>query len=80
MICMSAFFRLSGVLPIEEAISLLKESIIKTYSYKGEDVVRKNHELLDGEFIRLYSIYEFQHFFSSIVHVPACVYFICSLL
>ncbi|KAL7544095.1 hypothetical protein ACHAXR_013545 [Thalassiosira sp. AJA248-18] len=48
MICMSAFFRLSGVLPIEEAISLLKKSITKTYSYKGEDVVRKNHELLDA--------------------------------
>lgn len=49
MICMSAFFRLSGVLPIDEAINLLKESVTKAYSYKGEDVVRKNHELLDGK-------------------------------
>ncbi|KAL7553608.1 hypothetical protein ACHAWF_016914 [Thalassiosira exigua] len=48
MICMSAFFRLSGVLPLEEAIALLKEAITKAYSYKGEDVVRKNHELLDA--------------------------------
>ena len=59
MICMSAFFRLSGVLPIEDAITLLKESITKTYSYKGEDVVRKNHELLDGECVKadvLYSV------------------------
>lgn len=48
MICMSVFFRLSGVLPIDEAIALLKKSITKTYSYKGDDVVRKNHELLDA--------------------------------
>jgi len=47
MVCMSAFFRLSGVLPIKDAISLLKEAITKAYSYKGEDVVKKNHELLD---------------------------------
>ena len=48
MICMSAFFRLSGVLPIDEAVALLKASITKTYSYKGEDVVKKNHDLLDA--------------------------------
>lgn len=50
MICLSAFFRLSGVLPVDEAISLLKDAITKAYSYKGDDVVRKNHELLDGEY------------------------------
>ncbi len=51
MICMSVFFRLSGVLPIDDAMLLLRESVTKTYSNKGEDVVRKNHELLDGVFI-----------------------------
>ena len=48
MICMAASFRLSGVIPFDEAILLLKSSITKTYSYRGEDVVRKNHELLDA--------------------------------
>ena len=59
MICLSAFFRLSGVLPIDEAISLLKDVITKTYSYKGDIVVRKNHELLDGEYLvcLLYTFY-----------------------
>ena len=52
MICMSAFFRLSGVLPIDEAMTFLRESITTTYSYKGEDVVKKNLELLGGVFIR----------------------------
>ena len=52
MICMSAFFRLSGVLPIDEAMTFLRESITKTYSNKGEDVVKKNLELLEGVFTR----------------------------
>jgi pyruvate-ferredoxin/flavodoxin oxidoreductase len=47
MICMCVFFRLSGVLPLDDAVALLKASIKKTYSYKGEDVVRKNIQLLD---------------------------------
>lgn len=48
IICMSAFFRLSGVLPMKDAIGLLKAAITKTYSYKGEDVVKKNHDILDA--------------------------------
>lgn len=48
MICMSAFFRLSGVLPIDEAVALLKKSITKSYSYKGDDVVKKNRDILDA--------------------------------
>lgn len=47
MICMCAFFRLSGVLPLNDAVALLKSAIVKNYSYKGEDVVQKNIDLLD---------------------------------
>lgn len=47
MICMCVFFRLSGVLPLDDAINLLKAAIIKNYSYKGEDVVKKNIDLLE---------------------------------
>lgn len=72
MICTSAFFRLSGVLPIEEAILLLKESITKTYSYKGEDVVRKNHELLDGQFLKCSIVFSYQLYQS---HVMASLSF-----
>lgn len=48
MICMCAFFRLSGVLPLDDAITLLKTAIKKNYSYKGDDVVQKNIDLLDA--------------------------------
>jgi pyruvate-ferredoxin/flavodoxin oxidoreductase len=47
MICMCVFFRLAGVLPIDDAVALLKAAIVKNYSYKGDDVVRKNIALLD---------------------------------
>jgi pyruvate-ferredoxin/flavodoxin oxidoreductase len=47
MICMCVFFRLSGVLPLDEAAGLLKAAILKNYSRKGEDVVTKNISLLD---------------------------------
>lgn len=47
MICQSVFFRLSNVIPLDDAVALLKAVIKKTYSYKGDDVVKKNIDLLD---------------------------------
>lgn len=48
MICMCAFFRLSGVIPLADAVALLKAAIHKNYSYKGDAVVQKNIDLLDA--------------------------------
>jgi homodimeric pyruvate:ferredoxin (flavodoxin) oxidoreductase len=48
MICLCVFFRLSGVLPLDDAIALLKSAINKNYSYKGEAVVQNNLALLDA--------------------------------
>jgi pyruvate-ferredoxin/flavodoxin oxidoreductase len=47
MIMQTAFFKLANVLPVEEAISHLKEEIVKTYGKKGEDIVRMNHQAVD---------------------------------
>ena len=47
MICMIAFFRVCQVIPLQDAVALLKSSIKKTYSYKGDDVVQKNIALLE---------------------------------
>ncbi|MDD2371813.1 MAG: pyruvate:ferredoxin (flavodoxin) oxidoreductase [Firmicutes bacterium] len=47
MIMQAAFFKLAKVLPIDEAISLLKESIAKTYVKKGESIIRINKEAVD---------------------------------
>ncbi|MGD9608121.1 MAG: pyruvate:ferredoxin (flavodoxin) oxidoreductase [Desulfovibrionaceae bacterium] len=47
MIMQTAFFKLAGVLPIEQAISLLKDSIQKTYGKKGEKIVKMNMDAVD---------------------------------
>lgn len=47
MIMQSAFFKLSGVLPIEEAVEHLKASIVKSYGHKGEKIVNMNYEAVD---------------------------------
>nr|ABW76111.1 pyruvate:ferredoxin oxidoreductase [Retortamonas sp. Vale] len=44
----TAFFLLSGVLPADDAIEIWKKTIIKTFSKKGEDVVRKNIGSVDA--------------------------------
>ncbi len=47
MIMQTAFFKLAGVLPFEEAIALLKKDIAKTYGKKGDDIVKMNIEAVD---------------------------------
>ncbi|MFZ2656588.1 MAG: 4Fe-4S dicluster domain-containing protein, partial [Victivallales bacterium] len=47
-VMMTAFFAISGVLPKDKAIDLIKISIKKAYGRKGEDVVKKNWECVDA--------------------------------
>ncbi len=43
----AAFFKISGVLPGDEAIKLIKDSIKKTYEKKGEKIVKMNWDAVD---------------------------------
>jgi pyruvate-ferredoxin/flavodoxin oxidoreductase len=47
MIMQSAFFKLANVIPIEDAVKYLKNSIEKTYGKKGEKIVQMNHAAVD---------------------------------
>ncbi|MGO3018696.1 MAG: pyruvate:ferredoxin (flavodoxin) oxidoreductase [Anaerococcus sp.] len=47
MIMQSAFFNLANVIPQEEAIKHLKESIVKAYGHKGDDIVNMNYKAVD---------------------------------
>ncbi|MDD7305918.1 MAG: pyruvate:ferredoxin (flavodoxin) oxidoreductase [Peptoniphilaceae bacterium] len=47
MIMQSAFFNLANVIPQEEAVKHLKESIVKAYGHKGDDVVNMNYKAVD---------------------------------
>jgi pyruvate-ferredoxin/flavodoxin oxidoreductase len=46
-VMMTAFFKLSGVLPEDEAITLIKNAAQKTYAKKGEDIVKMNWDAID---------------------------------
>ncbi len=48
MIMQTVFFKLAGVLPVDEAIAKLKEAINKTYGRKGENVVQMNYAAVDA--------------------------------
>ena len=46
-ILQSAFFKLSGVLPIDDAIGYMKDAVRKTYGSKGEKIVNMNIAAID---------------------------------
>ncbi len=54
-ILQSAFFRITGVIPVDLAIEQMKKFIVKSYGRKGEDVVNKNYQAVDrgGEYEQL---------------------------
>lgn len=47
MVMQSVFFKLAEVIPVEEALRLLKDSIAKMYGRKGENIVKMNHAAVD---------------------------------
>ena len=47
-ILQSAFFKLTGIIPEEHAIELMKAAAKKTYGRKGDDVVQKNWNAIDA--------------------------------
>ena len=51
-ILQSAFFRITGVIPVELAVEQMKKFIVKSYGKKGEDVVNMNYAAVDrgGEY------------------------------
>jgi len=55
-IMQTCFFGISGVLPREEAIAHIKESIEKTYGKRGPEVVRRNCEVVDQALAYLHEI------------------------
>jgi pyruvate-ferredoxin/flavodoxin oxidoreductase len=55
-IMQTCFFAISGVLPRDEAIAHIKHAIEKTYSKRGEAVVRRNFEAVDSTLAHLYEV------------------------
>ncbi len=55
-ILQTCFFALSGVLPRNEAIRQIKESIRRTYADKGKEVIERNFRAVDGTLDRLQEV------------------------
>ncbi|MBP2025906.1 pyruvate:ferredoxin (flavodoxin) oxidoreductase [Peptoniphilus stercorisuis] len=47
MVMQSAFFKLSEVLPMDEAVKYLKDAIVKDYGKKGDDIVNMNYKAVE---------------------------------
>ncbi|MCD8294132.1 MAG: pyruvate:ferredoxin (flavodoxin) oxidoreductase, partial [Clostridia bacterium] len=46
-ILQSAFFRITGVIPVDLAVEQMKKFIVKSYGNKGQDIVDKNYAAVD---------------------------------
>lgn len=47
MIMQSAFFALSKVIPLDEAIQHLKEQVVANYGFMGDDIVEMNYKAIE---------------------------------
>ena len=65
----AVFFKLSGVLPVEKSIGLLKESVAKTYKKKGKEVIEKNQNAIDMALSYLFEV-EVPQEWASLVDEP----------
>ncbi|HOV33481.1 MAG TPA: pyruvate:ferredoxin (flavodoxin) oxidoreductase [Candidatus Hydrogenedens sp.] len=55
-IMQTCFFAISGILPKDEAIKAIKESIKKTYGKRGEAIVQKNWQAVDMALDHLHEV------------------------
>ncbi len=55
-IMQTCFFAISGVLPRDQAIEAIKNSIKKTYGKKGDQIVQKNFEAVDQTLANLFEV------------------------
>ena len=46
-ILQAAFFKITGIIPIEEAVDHMKEAILKSYGSKGEKIINMNYAAVD---------------------------------
>ncbi|MBI4484561.1 MAG: 2-oxoacid:acceptor oxidoreductase family protein, partial [Acidobacteria bacterium] len=55
-IMQTCFFAISGILPRDEAIAHIKDTIAKTYRKRGDAVVQRNFEAVDATLAHLFEV------------------------
>ncbi len=53
IIMQTAFFKISGILPIEQAVEAIKNAIVKSYGKSGEKVVNMNFQAVEAALANL---------------------------
>ncbi len=46
-ILQAAFFKLANIIPVEDAVKYMKDAATASYSKKGDDIVKMNHDAID---------------------------------
>jgi pyruvate-ferredoxin/flavodoxin oxidoreductase len=57
VIMQTAFFKISGILPEEQAVAAIKKAIKKTYGRYGEKVVEMNNASVDAALANIYEVH-----------------------
>lgn len=47
-ICQAAFFKITEVIPVDEAVQYMKKAIVRSYGAKGDDIVNMNYRAVDA--------------------------------
>jgi pyruvate-ferredoxin/flavodoxin oxidoreductase len=56
VIMQTAFFKISGVIPIDQAVTAIKDAIKKTYGGKGAKVVTMNNSAVDAALDKVFQV------------------------
>jgi len=56
VIMQTAFFKISGIIPVETAVDAIKDAIKKTYGKKGQKIVDMNNAAVDAALERIYQV------------------------
>ncbi|MFP4568137.1 MAG: pyruvate:ferredoxin (flavodoxin) oxidoreductase, partial [Candidatus Woesearchaeota archaeon] len=52
----TAFFKLANIIPVDDAIKLMKEHIEKQFKAKGPEIVQMNHQCIDNTLNEIYEV------------------------
>ena len=47
-ICQAAFFKLTNVIPVDQAVDYMKKAIVKSYGSKGDEIVNMNYAAVEA--------------------------------
>ena len=56
VIMQTAFFKISGIVPLEQAVVAIKDAIRRTYGKRGEKVIQMNNTAVDKALDRVYKV------------------------